>query len=144
MTLPPAAEGVTGVALRLATNDREPGLEIFTATADGGVGEFLAPLRQLGLKVGVTSGVEFKAAARPVQGGESLSRGSPAGPEGTMGCVVRSRLNGEAFALTCNHVIADLNAAIKGVTEVWEPASGRFGSRRLGVVADFAREKLPR
>jgi hypothetical protein len=55
-----------------------------------------------------------------------------------MGCVVQSRTSGDKYALTCNHVIADLNGAARMVTEVWEPASGWAGSSRLGLVADYA------
>jgi hypothetical protein len=138
MTVPPTVGEVNGVAIHRPIGDAPAELAIFAATEQSGVGAFVEPLRQAGLTVRVMPGVSFNASARPVQGGGSLGHGSSGGAAGTMGCVVKSRVTGDEFALTCNHVIADLNRAAKGSTEVWEPASGRWGSRRLGVVEDFA------
>jgi hypothetical protein len=81
---------------------------------------------------------QFKAAARPVEGGHSIGYGSASGETGTMGCVVEDTA-GDRFGLSCNHVIADSNSAVRGTTEVWSPGSadGGTSSDRLGVVHDF-------
>jgi hypothetical protein len=80
----------------------------------------------------------FEAAARPVEGGHSIGHGSTSGETGTMGCVVKNK-SGDRFGLTCNHVIADLNNAVRGTTKVWSPGSGDGGtsSDLLGVVHDY-------
>jgi hypothetical protein len=80
----------------------------------------------------------FLAASRPVKGGHSMGHGTTNGETGTMGCVVKNDA-GERFGLSCNHVIADLNKATRGKSEVWCPGSSAGGtvSDKLGVLHDF-------
>src|SRR5262249_29978872 len=98
-------------------------------------------LQDVGIRATLRTEVSFVAAgARPVKGGQSLGHGVSGGETGTMGCVVKDRSSGSLFALTCNHVIADLNNATKGTTAVWAPGAKQTGtaSDKLGVVHDFA------
>lgn len=105
-----------------------------TLRSEGGISLRNITLRSEG-------GISFQTASRPVRGGESVGLGVANGGSGTLGCRVRrSDPPNALLGLSCNHVIADLNAALRGSTEVWAPGSKRGGTsvHRLGVVDDFA------
>lgn len=75
--------------------------------------------------------------ARPAKGGDSLSCANHPST-GTLGCLVTNQHN-EELILSCNHVIADPNHAVKGCDVVWQPGSQDHGttSDEIGLLADF-------
>lgn len=79
----------------------------------------------------VTSSTLPNSCGRPAKGGDEL--GHPVGDVGTMGCLVEDGF-GQQFILSCNHVIANLNAGRRCIDETWEP--GR-SNKRIGVLHDF-------
>ncbi len=118
-----------------------PGLVIFVERESAMADALFATLQSEGVPTTLRTGVSFLAAgARPAKGGQSIGHGTANGASGTIGCVVKAPSGGTRYVLTCNHVIAELNAAHKGTTAVWAPGANRSGTvtDRLGVVHDFA------
>ncbi|MBV8568202.1 MAG: hypothetical protein JO273_22380 [Methylobacteriaceae bacterium] len=134
------ADGLVGFGVGQADDGYPPCLVIFAESPTAAVASLHGRLGENGIPVIVQIGVSFAAAARPLKGGQSIGRGAKTGESGTMGCVVKDRSGGSLYALTCNHVIADLNGATKGSSEVWAPGAKHAGTAkdRLGVVHDFA------
>jgi len=73
-------------------------------------------------------------ATRPAAGGDSL--GDRRGATGTFGCIVLNAA-GDELILSCNHVIASVNAASLG-DDVWQPGALDGGTLRdaIGVLHD--------
>lgn len=71
-------------------------------------------------------------------GGNSIGYGTPSGATGSVACAL-SDIAGNEFVLTCNHVIAELNAAKRKIDPVWSPGSldGGSAADKVGVVDDF-------
>ncbi len=133
------ASGISGFAVGQFDDDAPPALYIFTREAESGAQELLQRLESANFPCHLVPDVNFVAASRPTKGGESIGYGTSGGASGTMGCVVKDRSDGTCYALSCNHVIANLNHALRGVTDVWAPGTNRRGTSRdkLGVVHDF-------
>lgn len=124
---------VVGVGL---AGDREGNLrlQLFSTVAAEtlDVHSMFKKLELASVPVAVTQcGFPF-ACARPVSGGASI--GHQNGDAGTFGCLVENEM-GERFILSCNHVVAALNAGKRCVDETWEPASSR---KRIGLLDDFS------
>ena len=82
-------------------------------------------------------------AARPTQGGDSLSGACVGGDTGTLGCRVEDRA-GNKYVLGCNHTLAGVNRAVLGVDTVWQPGAGDGGTGAdiLGTLQDFEKIHL--
>jgi hypothetical protein len=106
--------------------------------------DFGKPVRQLVAELGmedldVTTIISKKpiASVRPAQGGDSI--GDPAGVTGTFGLIVKDPA-GTEFILSCNHVIAGVNAGRIGKDLVFQPGAPGGGQvkDRIGVLHAFA------
>ena len=129
---------VVGLGAGLSGEGAE--LVIFAEEHSARTEQLSAQLGRESIASRVVAPVTFRAAGpRPVQGGHSVGRGIAGGESGTFGCVVQGRRDAKRYGLTCNHVIAALNTATRGSTEVWAPSAPRGGSGadRVGVVHDF-------
>ncbi len=134
---PPIASPVLGIGIGGSEGDQN-----LTLLYEAGAGHF--DFDSLIAKTGF-AGLQFEpfptgrivANARPAEGGDSL--GHVNGDTGTFGCLVQNSSN-EQFLLSCNHVIANLNAGIKGSDAIWQPGKKDGGSAksRIGVLHDFA------
>ncbi len=136
----PLEPGVVGIGVGSPEGDPDPKLLVFAESESKQTKNLVARINKAGVPVTLKTGVEFiAAAARPVKGGQSMGIGSIGGASGTMGCVVKSRSSNDRYALSCNHVIAALNAATKGTTPVWAPGAAKSGTSkdRLGVILDY-------
>jgi hypothetical protein len=135
-------EGLVGFGIGRLKTSSSPALTIFleSKSAHSSALQLVSALQSLQIPTIIQTNSRFLAAARPLKGGQSIGIGLAGGETGTMGCVVTCRSEGTRFALTCNHVIADLNAAQKGHTDVWAPGARNSGTvrDRLGVLHDFA------
>lgn len=71
-------------------------------------------------------------------GGDSIGYGAPSSGTGTAACVL-SDILGNQLVLTCNHVIAELNAAKRKIDPVWSPGSldGGSAADKAGALDDF-------
>jgi len=81
----------------------------------------------------------IRAAARPAQGGDSLSGDAQGGDTGTLGCLVHTA-TGDALVLGCNHTLAAINRALVGSDTVRQPGAGDGGTNpmdTLGMLMDF-------
>ncbi len=76
-------------------------------------------------------------AARPAQGGDSVGYGAPAGPTGTLGCLVKDAV-GSTYILSCAHVMAASGNGRLG-DSVWQPgpADGGRDFNRIGALSAF-------
>ena len=131
-------KGLVGFGVSIA-DKHPPSIVIFAEQEGPGLRAMRDAIGAYGIPVDLVQNVRFESAAsRPVAGGDCIGRGSAGGDTGTLGCVVSDE-QGVRYGLTCNHVIADLNAAAKGSTAVWAPGAGGGGGAadRLGVVHDF-------
>ncbi len=88
-------------------------------------------------QIGELVAASHHRAYRPVQGG--VSGGHFATDGGTLGCVVQRERDLNRYVLSCNHVIANENAGIKGRDKVLQPAKGDNGTMRdaIGLLYDF-------
>jgi hypothetical protein len=72
-----------------------------------------------------------------VAAGNSIGHGSTGGPTGTLSCILTDPA-GDAYFLSCNHVLADLNrATLKD--PVWHPGArdGGTSSNKVGSLYDY-------
>lgn len=74
-----------------------------------------------------------------------ISQGLTSKPPGTLGAIVRSRVNGEHLLLTCAHVVkntgeSDAQAIGK---EIFQPAQGEPHARIIGSVSDIKDVGMP-
>jgi hypothetical protein len=84
-------------------------------------------------------GTRYTGPFRPcAAGGDSIGYGASNGETGTLAAVLADSA-GDDFCLSCNHVIANLNAAVAGTNEVWQPGSADGGTShsRIGLLHDF-------
>jgi hypothetical protein len=90
------------------------------------------PVREL-----VTGNI--RPTSRPATGGESLGEGKALGESGTLGALVQDAA-AQKLLLTCNHVVAQANAGINGVTPIWQPSEKDGGSHtdQIGKLYDLA------
>jgi len=97
--------------------------------------EIYVPDRRSGIAIRQVESGRFVAAA---QGGDSIGEGITGGATGTMGCMVEDA-HGQKFVLSCNHVIAGINARIRRLDEVWSPGADDGGTSRdrVGVLHDY-------
>jgi hypothetical protein len=76
--------------------------------------------------------------AKTIQGGRSIGHFS--GTTGSIGCLVRDRLQSNAtYLLGCNHVIAALNEGKRGADDIWVPGKNDGGGKgsAIGKLARF-------
>jgi hypothetical protein len=126
--------GITGFGVG-AFDNSEPRLYVFTDDSSEQARRLVGHLASR-VPVELMLNANFVAAARPVQGGDSIGLGAVTGETGTIGCIVKDKKNGDLLALSCNHVIAGLNEGECGITEVWSPGvdEGGSASDRIGVL----------
>jgi hypothetical protein len=76
-------------------------------------------------------------AARPAQGGDSISGDGLGGDTGTLGCLVQK--NQDFFVLGCNHTLAGINQSTVNKDTVRQPGSddGGKASDKLGTLTHF-------
>jgi hypothetical protein len=76
-------------------------------------------------------------AARPAQGGDSISGDGLGGDTGTMGCLVQK--DQDFFVLGCNHTLAGINQSIVNKDTVRQPGSadGGMAADKLGTLTHF-------
>lgn len=84
----------------------------------------------------------IRRAARPAQGGDSVSGDGLGGDTGTLGCLVRNQL--DYFVLGCNHTLAGINQCTANRDTVRQPgaADGGGSSDTIGTLTDFVVLKL--
>jgi len=79
----------------------------------------------------------------PMRGGIQISRPVPGNPVlgvvsfGTLGCLVRRRVDGRLLLLTCAHVVESLNQ------KMHQPALGETGAQVIGVSVDLRTAGAP-
>jgi hypothetical protein len=105
----------------VATVMRESGYDFLTDVVE--VGE-IEPAANTSIYRPVTCGVS---------GGHVINKG------GTLGAVVKRKSDGRPLLLSCNHVIANLNKAVRRQDPVIQPSLKDSGnlSNRIGVLSDF-------
>src|SRR5262249_48698243 len=87
-----------GVGVGLEKDESAPGLYVFLDPSTADRASFLDDMsKSFGLPIRYQK-AQFKAAARPVEGGHSMGHGSASGETGTMGCVVKNKA-GDRFGL---------------------------------------------
>ena len=82
-------------------------------------------------------------AARPAQGGDSISGNGLGGDTGTLGCLVRTAGN-DFFVLGCNHTLAGINQSTANKDTVRQPgaADGGTAADTLGTLTHFVHLQL--
>lgn len=77
-------------------------------------------------------------AARPAQGGDSISGDGPGGETGTLGCLVKTG-HGDILVLGCNHTLAGVNQCVVNRDGVRQPgvADGGTAADSLGTLTTF-------
>jgi hypothetical protein len=130
---------VEGIARCFDHERNSPGIIIFTRQQVDGfeaiLDEIYTPERRPGISIRQGVSGRFLAAA---QGGDSIGEGVSGGATGTFGCMVEDA-GGQRFMLSCNHVIAGINARTCRLDEVWSPGSNDGGSStdRVGILHDY-------
>lgn len=83
-------------------------------------------------------------AARPAQGGDSISGDGLGGDTGTLGCLVRTTSGNDFFVLGCNHTLAGINQSTANRDAVWQPgvADGGTVADTLGTLTHFVHLQL--
>jgi hypothetical protein len=101
---------------------KEAGLNIITDVIE--VGEILP----------ASNNATYRPVTCGVSGGNGLVRSG-----GTLGCVVKRKVDGKPLLLSCNHVLARANNATRHIDPVIQPSNLDYGTiaQKIGVLEDF-------
>jgi hypothetical protein len=131
---------ITGVA---TTITNPPEFIVFLETElddefDGNV-QRLGEALQLPAPIRTRVSGPISPAARPAQGGDSLSGDGPGGDTGTLGCLVETALK-DRWVLGCNHTLAGVNRCRLGQDTVRQPGADDLGQTpqdTLGMLLNY-------